>query len=86
MLTRERLASYGWSDDHVTDLALEAARTLAGAGLDQDAILVWLDQVRAEPGRYLSDPELAPLARSILLVQAPQVMNQFISAERAVAA
>jgi hypothetical protein len=66
MLTRELLQSYGWPNDETTELALAAAEALLATGLGRDAVLVWLDQVCAQPGRYLSDPVLAPLARASL--------------------
>lgn len=66
MLTRELLQSYGWPDDELTELALDAAAALVRSGLARDAALVWLDQVAAQPGRYLGDPVLAPLARATL--------------------
>lgn len=65
-LTRELLQSYGWPDDEVTELALDAAAALVRSGLARDAALVWLDQVAARPARYLDDPVLAPLARASL--------------------
>lgn len=66
MLTRDLLHSYGWCDDQMAELALTAAESLMGSGLGQDAAVVWLDQVCAEPRRYLDDPVLAPLARECL--------------------
>jgi hypothetical protein len=50
------------SDEESIELALAAAMALRRAGLERDAVLVWLDQVYAQPDRFLSDPALAPLA------------------------
>jgi hypothetical protein len=66
MLTRELLQSYGWPDNELTALALDAAEALLRSGLTREAALVWLDQVYTQPARYLGDPSLAPLARACL--------------------
>jgi hypothetical protein len=73
MLTRELLQSYGWPDNEVTELALGAAAALVRSGLARDAALVWLDQVAAQPTRYLGDPVLAPLARASLRRQVREI-------------
>ncbi len=66
MLTRKLLQSYGWPDDHLTELALKAAEALMSTGLERDAALVWVDGVCADSARHLTDPVLAPLARECL--------------------
>jgi hypothetical protein len=66
-LTSELLHSYGWPEGEVTTQALDAAQSLLGAGLGREAVLVWLDQVCAQPSAYLSDPTLGPLARAVLI-------------------
>jgi hypothetical protein len=62
MFTGELLRSFGWADEETVELAQAAAAALRDAGLERDAVLVWLDQVYAQPDRFLSDPVLAPLA------------------------
>jgi hypothetical protein len=66
MLKRELVQSFDWPNDETTELAQAAAAALLGTGLERDAVLVWLDQIYTQPGRYLSDPVLAPLARASL--------------------
>ncbi len=66
MLTRELVQSFDWPNDETTELAQAAAAALLDTGLQRDAVLVWLDQICAQPSRYLSDPVLAPLARASL--------------------
>lgn len=66
MMSGKILKANGWPEGAIIGLAKAAAESLAGAGLDRDAILAWLDSVRAEPDRYLADPALAALARECL--------------------
>ena len=62
MVTGELWQSFAWPDEEANELALAAAMALRRAGLEPDAVLVWLDQVYEQPDRFLSDPVLAPLA------------------------
>jgi len=73
MVTCELVQSCGWPDDETCELAQVAAEALLGAGLGQDAVLVWIDQTYTQPGRFLSDPVLAPLAHARLR-QEPRVL------------
>lgn len=66
MITGKILKTYGWPEGKIIGLAKSAAEDLAKTGLEQDAILVWLDGVREEPGKYLADPTFAALARECL--------------------
>jgi hypothetical protein len=66
MVTRDLMQSGGWPDDETRALAQVAAEALLSAGLGRDAVLAWIDQTYAQPGRYLSDPILAPLAHATL--------------------
>jgi tRNA-splicing ligase RtcB (3'-phosphate/5'-hydroxy nucleic acid ligase) len=66
MITGKILKTYGWPEGKIIGLAKSAAEDLAKTGLEQDAILVWLDGVREEPGKYLADPTFASLARECL--------------------
>ncbi|HET9979375.1 MAG TPA: RtcB family protein [Ktedonobacterales bacterium] len=66
MISGKILKTYGWPEGKIIGLAKAAAEDLSRAGLEQDAILVWLDGVREEPGRYLADPTFAALARECL--------------------
>jgi tRNA-splicing ligase RtcB len=63
MFSGKILQARGWPQGRVIGLAKAAADTLAATGLDQEAILDRLDQVRADPDAYLADPTLAALAR-----------------------
>ena len=66
MITGKILKTYGWPEGKIIGLAKAAAEDLAKTGLEQGAILVWLDGVREEPGKYLADPIFATLARECL--------------------
>lgn len=66
MITGKILKTYGWPEGKIIGLAKAAAEDMAKTGLEQDAILVWLDGVREEPGKYLADPTFAALARECL--------------------
>ncbi|HEY1390160.1 MAG TPA: RtcB family protein, partial [Ktedonobacterales bacterium] len=66
MITGKILKTYGWPEGKIIGLAKSAAEDLAKTGLEQDAILVWLDGVREDPGKYLADPTFAALARECL--------------------
>jgi hypothetical protein len=64
MTPRERVQSCGWPDKETVELEQAAAVALLRTGLDRGAVLVWIDQVYAQPNRFNSDPVLAPLARA----------------------
>ena len=66
MISGKILKTHGWPEGRILGLAKAAAETLEAAGLERDAVLAWLETVRAEPGTYLADPKLAPLARECL--------------------
>ncbi len=65
MLPCDVLLYYGWPEGRVLDLACDASERLSAAGLQRDAVLVWLEQVRDNPCRFLEDPALAELAREV---------------------
>jgi hypothetical protein len=62
MTPRELVQSCGWPDDGTSELAQVTAEAPLGTGLGRDAVLVWIDQIYAQPGRFLIDPVLVPLA------------------------
>jgi tRNA-splicing ligase RtcB len=66
MISGKILKTHGWPEGKVIGLAKEAAEALEAAGLERDAVLAWLESVRVDPGTYLADPKLAPLARECL--------------------
>jgi tRNA-splicing ligase RtcB len=66
VITGKILKTHGWPEGKVIGLAKAAATSLEAAGLERDAVLAWLESVRADPGTYLADPKLAPLARECL--------------------
>jgi hypothetical protein len=78
---RELVESCGWPDDGTRELAQGAAEALLGTGLGLEAILVWIDQVYAQPHRFLSDLLLAPLARARLASGAASVRGSESSRE-----
>jgi tRNA-splicing ligase RtcB len=70
IVTGKILKLHGWPDGKIIGLAKEAAAGLAGQGLDREAILAHLDQVRRQPGRFLADAGLAALAQECLRLAA----------------
>lgn len=83
MITGKILKTYGWPEGKIIGLAKAAAEDLSKTGLEQDAILVWLDGVREEPGKYLADPTFSALARECLRrARAPQDETQDVLREQ----
>ena len=66
MLERTLVKSLGWPEGRLLVLAHEAGTRLAEMGLSGEAILVWLDQVYAEPVKFVNDPALSRLALALL--------------------
>jgi hypothetical protein len=66
MLERTLVKSLGWPEGRILVLAHEAGTRLAEMGLSREAILVWLDQVYAEPVKFVNDPTLSRLAQALL--------------------
>ena len=66
MLERTLVKSLGWPEGRLLVLAHEAGTCLAEMGLSGEAILVWLDQVYAEPEKFVNDPALSRLALALL--------------------
>jgi hypothetical protein len=66
MLERTLVKSLGWPEGRLLVLAHEAGTHLAEMGLSGEAILVWLDQVYAEPLKFVNDPALSRLALALL--------------------
>jgi len=66
MLERTLVKSLGWPEGRLLVLAYEAGTRLAATGLSGEAILVWLDQVYAEPEKFVDDPALSRLALALL--------------------
>ena len=66
MLERTLVKSLGWPEGRLLVLAYEAGTRLAATGLSGEAILVWLDQVYADPEKFVEDPALSALARALL--------------------
>src|SRR5690242_8319486 len=62
MLSGKILKAQGWPEGKVIGLAKAAAQTLEDTGLERDAVLARLDDVRAHPDAYLDDPTLGALA------------------------
>jgi hypothetical protein len=62
MLLGKLLQPFGSVDEETIELAQEAVTALLSIGLERDAAFAWIDQVCAQPDRFLNDPVLAPLA------------------------
>ena len=66
MLERTLVKSLGWPEGRLLVLAYEAGTHLATTGLSGEAVLVWLDQVYADPEKFVDDPALSNLALALL--------------------
>ena len=66
MLEYTLVKSLGWPSGQLLALAHDAGTRLAATGLSGEAILVWLDQVYAEPAKFVDDPALRRLALALL--------------------
>jgi hypothetical protein len=66
MLERTLVKSLGWPEGRLLVLAYDAAARLSAIGLSGEAILVWLDQVYADPEKFVDDPALAGLALAVI--------------------
>jgi tRNA-splicing ligase RtcB len=62
MLSGKILKANGWPEGRLIGLAKTAAQSLEDAGLERDDVLARLDDVRAHPDAYLSEPTLGALA------------------------
>ncbi|GAC1448967.1 MAG: RtcB family protein [Ktedonobacterales bacterium] len=63
MISGKILKARGWPEGRVIGRAKAAAEALAATGLGREAILSRLDQVRAQPERYIDDQVMGELAR-----------------------
>lgn len=66
VITGKILKLNNWPDGKIIGIAKAAAAQLAAQGLERDAVLLRLDAVRNEPGKFLADPLLADLARECI--------------------
>jgi tRNA-splicing ligase RtcB (3'-phosphate/5'-hydroxy nucleic acid ligase) len=71
MLTGKDLIERGWPQGPAIGLALDAARKLSAAGMDDDAILRELEKVKAATDS-VPDETLAPLARWLTRMRAEE--------------
>jgi len=69
MITGKTLLSRGWNAGKLLGIALALAKALDLATMDETEILALLDRVRNQPGLYLTDQRLEPLARACLQAQ-----------------
>src|SRR5262245_51463306 len=65
MISGKILKHHGWPDNLIR-FAKDIARKLEGQGLEREAILARLDDVRQDPGRFLADPLTTRLARECM--------------------
>src|SRR5579875_3371218 len=72
MISGKMLKARGWPEGKVIGLAKAAAQTLEDEGMEREAILDRLDQVRADPGAYLATPRYADLARECIRRMTPE--------------
>jgi hypothetical protein len=78
MVERTLVKSLGWPEGRLLVLAREAGTRLAAMGLSGEAILVWLDQVYAEPEKFVNDPDLSRLALALLCPRHDKDVNKAI--------
>ena len=86
MISGKILKSHGWPEGKIIGLAKAAAESLQRTGLEQDAILVWLEGVRVEPGRYLSDPHVRRAGARVPAPRQARSLRRGRGAARAAAA
>lgn len=65
MITGKILKTQGWEQGKALGLAKRAAQRLEQEGMEREAVLARLDQVRGAPDSFLADPILADLAREL---------------------
>ena len=71
MITGKQLIDNSWPQGKLIGLALTAANDL---GLEAEAALTKLEEVRANPGQFLADVTLEPIAREWLRIRAQQAI------------
>src|SRR5215467_2069302 len=76
MLERTLVKSLGWPEGRLLVLAHEAGTRLAEMGMSGEAILVWLDQVYAEPEKFVNDSALSRLALALLCPHQKKDVNR----------
>ncbi|MFZ6029028.1 MAG: RtcB family protein [Chloroflexota bacterium] len=66
IITGKTLKRNNWPDGKVIGIAKGVAAELAAQGIERDTILARLDVVRDEPETFLTDPQMAELARECM--------------------
>jgi tRNA-splicing ligase RtcB len=68
IITGKILKLNGWPDGKIIGLAKDVANQLIEQGIERDAVLARLAEVRANPGSFLADASLADLARECIRI------------------
>ncbi len=72
ILSGKILKLNGWPEGPLIRLAKDAGQALWAAGLDREAVLARLDEVRANPAAFAAHPELGALAQALQAEAATQ--------------
>jgi len=73
IITGKMLKQRGWPEGKIIGLAKAAAETLSRMGMEREAILSRLDEVREKPGEFLAYPLFAEVAREALRRESVEV-------------
>jgi len=72
IITGKILKLNNWPDGKIIGIAKNVAEQLSTRGLERDAILAQLDQIRKNPGNFLADSLFADLARECIRITQPE--------------
>jgi tRNA-splicing ligase RtcB len=72
IITGKILKLNNWPDGKIIGIAKSIAEELANRGMERDAILAQLDQIRQSPGNFLADSLFADLARECIRITQPK--------------
>jgi tRNA-splicing ligase RtcB len=72
IITGKILKLNGWPDGKIIGLAKDVANQWIEQGVEREAVLARLEEVRANPGSFLADASLADLARECIRVSQPE--------------
>ncbi len=71
-ITGNILKLNNWHDGKIIGIAKKVGEQLLAGGMERDAALAQLDQVRLNPGRFLADALFADLARECIRINQPE--------------
>ncbi len=72
VITGKILKLNNWPDGKIIGIAKNIAEELVNRGMERDAVLAQLDQIRESPGNFLADSLFANLARECIRINQPK--------------